>query len=449
MALFSRLNGDAAPARPSARLGFKLPSLTPPAATTRAMRLFWWEALAGEISEIVWFQYFVVYALTLGASAGLIGGLTAAGSLVSALAMWPGAFLAERTRHYKLIIALSSGGVARICFLVLALAPWFSHGTASLVLLAAVAIVRGFMISVPVPAWHAFAAGTVPAPQRNRYFASRNSGRQLMSLAGTPLVGLVVSELGGAGGWQFLWVMAFAFGALATLLLLKTPAPAVSFIEPQNPKAHPPVRGALKDRDLLAFVTTTSLYQLTVAVAAPFFSVYLVQQMHASPFWVGVTATASPLSGMLLQPVVARLADRLGARSLLVLSNALIPVIPFAWLLVDHPYQVVGINLVGGALWAGNQLANFNLLLETAPAERLPSYTAAQQSGLFVAGFVGPLAGGLLVQLGGFEVLFFLSAVGRIVCAALQYRLLPGRAKTLRVKQPLSLRALSPLRRTA
>src|SRR5947209_6426435 len=39
----------------------------------RAMRSFWWDGVFGESSEVVWFQYFTVFALTFGAGASTIG----------------------------------------------------------------------------------------------------------------------------------------------------------------------------------------------------------------------------------------------------------------------------------------------------------------------------------------------------------------------------------------
>jgi MFS family permease len=157
----------------------------------------------------------------------------------------------------------------------------------------------------------------------------------------------------------------------------------------------------------------TSLFQLAVAVAGPFFTIYLVQHLGASPFWVGLTAAASPLSATLCQPLIGRLADRYDPFRIVVISNLIIPLIPVAWVFVTDPWQVVFINLGGGALWAASQLASFKLLLELAPEDRLARLSAFNQGGMFLAGFLGPLIGAALIPQIGLPAVFVLSAAGR------------------------------------
>src|ERR1041385_4430834 len=62
-----------------------------------AMRNFWWDGFFGESSEVLWFQYFPVFALSVGAGAGLLGTIASLTSLSSALALAPGALLDEKT----------------------------------------------------------------------------------------------------------------------------------------------------------------------------------------------------------------------------------------------------------------------------------------------------------------------------------------------------------------
>jgi len=180
---------------------------------------------------------------------------------------------------------------------------------------------------------------------------------------------------------------------------------------------------ALRDRRLLWFVGTSAFFQLSVMIAGPFFSIYLVEQLGASTLWVGITAAAMPAAGILAQPLLGRLNDRFGPKWPLVVSGLIFPVAPWLWMVASEPWHIILVNAVAGVLWAANLLASFNLLLEIAPADKRPSYSGLYQAGMFVAAFVGPLAGGFLIAGVGFQTVFFLSGAGRFLATLLLWRM--------------------------
>jgi MFS family permease len=391
----------------------------------RAMRNLWWDGFFAESSELIWLQYFTVYALVLGAGASLIGVLAAMGGLVAALSMWPGAAFAEKTRQHKFIVLLTGGGIGRFAFLILAAIPWIATGNLALGLVTLVAVLRGFFGSVAMPAWNAFVAEFVPERLRGRYFSSRNFARQLAGLGMTPLVGFLIYRIGGFEGWQVAWLMAFVAGMVSSGFFLRIPKDACSpgsesERRQRQPQGQP---SALRDRNFLWFVGASGLFNLFVMLAGPFFAVYLVQELGASTLWVGITAAATPLGGIVAQPIIGKLNDRLGAKWLLVASGLTIPVLPWLWIIATEPWHIVFLNLLGGVLWAANLLATFNLVLAIAPPDKRPSYSGLQQGAVFFASFLGPLAGGFLISLLGFHFIFFLSGAGRVVATILLWRL--------------------------
>lgn len=392
----------------------------------RAMRNFWWDGFFAESSEVIWLQFFSLYALVLGANIGLIGVLVAMGNLLAAASMWPGAVLAERTRKYKFIVVLTSGGLGRLTFLLLAAIPWFATGKLALGLIVLAAGMRGVLSSIAMPAWHAFAGEFVPVRLRGRYFASRNFARQMSELATAPLIGLVISLMGGLTGWQTAWLVALTFGIVSSTFYLRIP----SQVTPREPApalrvASPPSTSALRDTRLRNFVLTAGLFQLSVMLVGPFFSIYLVRELGGSAMWVGLTAAAMPVGGMLVQPLIGRLHDQFGAKRLLIASGLLIPVLPWCWIIATEPWHILFVNVLGGALWSTSLLASFNMILAIAPPERRPSYAGLHQAAIFFAAFVGPLAGGVLIGAIGFHMLFFISGAGRVVATLLMWKMVP------------------------
>ncbi len=391
----------------------------------RAMRNLWWDGFFAEATETIWLQYFSVYALALGAHIGVIGAMAAFGNLLAAMSMWPGAVIAERTRAYRLIVLVAGGVLNRLALLVLCVIPWIATGNGAIGLLILVAGLRGFLGNVAMPAWSAFAAEFIPPSLRGRYFASRNFARQVSGFAAAPLIGLLIFSLNGDGfaGWQAAWLAAFCLGMISTVFYWRIPKEAaVVPDETPQPAREGSLKAALRDQKLLWLVGTTSFFQLSVMIAGPFFSVYLVEKLGANALWVGITAAAMPFAGIIAQPILGRLNDRYGAKWLLVASGLCFPIAPWAWIVASEPWHIVFINLVAGVLWAANLLAVLNIVLEISPPDKRPTYMGMQQAGVFFASFIGPLAGGLLITSIGFRLVFFLSGAGRWLATLLLWR---------------------------
>jgi hypothetical protein len=58
------------------------------------------------------------------------------------------------------------------------------------------------------------------------------------------------------------------------------------------------------------------------------------------------------------------------------------------WVFYTDPWQVGINNLFGGFLWAGFNLANFNLLLQVTPSVGRARAVALYQTGVFASAFL-------------------------------------------------------------
>ena len=100
-------------------------------------------------------------------------------------------------------------------------------------------------------------------------------------------------------------------------------------------------------------------------------------------------------------------------------TGCTIPVLPIIWYFVNSAWQAIPINIIGGILWAGYSLAGFNLLLEIAPAEQRPRYSALYQIAVAASTAVGASLGGLVADAWGIPVVFLLSGIGRFAASGL------------------------------
>jgi predicted MFS family arabinose efflux permease len=164
------------------------------------------------------------------------------------------------------------------------------------------------------------------------------------------------------------------------------------------------------------------LWNFSVNVPGPFFTVYLVQNLGASAVIVGVTSVAISLAALLVQRKLGILADRWGARRMQMVSGLLIPIIPVAWVLTHAARNVILINLLSGALWSAYNLGSFNYLLGIIPEEKQARFSAVYQIVVMLSLSAGAAVGGVLVTAFGYLVIFWGSGIGRLAAALLFVR---------------------------
>jgi MFS family permease len=154
-------------------------------------------------------------------------------------------------------------------------------------------------------------------------------------------------------------------------------------------------------------------------VAGPYFSVYIVRNLLATPTQIGLLAAANATMNIVGQRVWGRLNDRKGAGWVMAATGLMIPLIPAFYAIVPGAWYLIAVEGFSGFMWSGYGLSSFNMMLGLAPAEQRARFSAVYQSGVFIASFFGPLIGMLLVGMYDIKLLFWLSAVGRLVASVL------------------------------
>jgi MFS family permease len=385
----------------------------------RGRRLFWADGLVSNISESFVLNFTNPLALALGATNAQMGIMSSVTNLAAALALLPGARLDERFESRKRIVAVTSI-LHRLLLIAIALLPLLFPQGAIYAFIALVAV-RSFFSQLGFPAWSAFTADLVPARIRGRYFGSRNIGLGLAALIFTPLAGGLAEAIGIPQGYQVGFIMAALVGFAATAVFGRIPDP------PRDRSTDMPAAGARQSVwDLLrshprfaAFSSVAVLWNLSIMVAGPYFSVYIVRNLGASPTQIGLLAAANSLFNIAGQRVWGRVNDYRGAAWVMGLTGLLIPLIPAFYAVAPNAWWLIAVECFSGFAWSGYSLASFNLMLGLAPAEQRARFSAVYQIAVFSASFVGPLLGTLLVGIWDIRLLFWLSFAGRLLASLL------------------------------
>jgi MFS family permease len=392
--------------------------------TQRNLRSFFFDGLFASATDSITVTYLTLYVLALGANSADIGLMTALASLNATLLLIPGAILVDRIGNRKKIVLISSGVVGRICLLLLALIPIFYQNSAVIYIAIGIKVLMDGANNFSLPAWVSLAGDVVPLSWRGRYFGTRNLAMGIAAILVIYGFGQLITWIGSPKGYQWALGLAFVFGITSASFFSrirdyrdinqKIPAQSYSFKS---------LFATLKnDRNFLALCGFTALWNFSINIAGPFFNVFLVKDLSATASIIGAVAVVGKISALPSQKFFGNLADRWGSGKLMRLMAFIIPFLPISWFFVQAPWQAIPINIVGGILWAGMNLASFNLLLETSPQEQRARYSAMYQIAVALSTAIGATLGGFVADQWGIRLVFLLSGIGRLIAAIVLFK---------------------------
>ncbi|MBS2030383.1 MAG: MFS transporter [Deltaproteobacteria bacterium] len=367
----------------------------------------------------------------------IVVALVGAMPFVAQLVQLPSAWLTQlRGSRRVALLAVAASRQAVLPLAVVPFVPWSLH--AKRVVLLAVTTLTGLLGVAGNNAWTAWMGDLVPASLRGRYFGRRTSLALLAGSIGALAGGIGLDAARQHGSEELalaaLSALGFLAGLLTTALMARQPPAFAQVSRPEPGSMLAPLRDA-RARPLL-------LYQLAwnsaVGVAASFFAVFMLRDLHLGFGWVAAHGAAMALVRVLTSGAWGRAIDRLGARPVLVVCSFGLFALPLLWLAptTEHVLWPLALDVVlAGLFWGGHGLASFELPLSLAEPELRPFYVAAFATAAGVSFAGASLLGGWLatalppqlwiagVPLHRLQVLFVLSAIGRLLAAPLATRL--------------------------
>lgn len=372
------------------------------------------------------------FLLDLGAGPVEIGMLASIPLLVNLLQPF-GAYLSDRMQsRYGYSICIF--GPARLLWIILVLAIWWGssfhvaeHQLVQLTL--AIIWVTQLLESFGRASWLSWMAALVPQRLRGRYFGFRNSAVSLTNLIGVPLLALVVSNWPGGRlqGYSAILVVGIALGITSLVCQF--------FMTDVNPKlVHATHSDAgegshirtifsfLQNANFLKFLVYSGLWSFAVNVSAPFFNLYLLDNLSIDVSVVTLYNSLGAGANLLMLVFWGKLADRVGNRPIMLVVGILVALTPLLWLETGTAPIFLWVwfpllHIIAGGTWAAIDLCNNNLLMGVAPLLHQSIYFAIAAAVSGVTGAMGITVGGLLAtltNLGGLPGVFALSAVLRL-----------------------------------
>jgi MFS family permease len=357
------------------------------------------EAVASSAMIATCDNFMNAFALHLRATSLQMGFLTAfpplLGSLMQLVSVWLGTYL---TRRRLVLFTAILQTALMFCFAMLAALrePNLAQSLIHLVIL-----YQGSSHMIQ-PQWRAWMGSMVPQRQRGRFFALRSRLTMGASLAVFIAGGAFMSSAArydlAWAGFCFLFFTAAIGRAFSCYFLWRMhdpdPAPTLTSSS-QFFNTLRVLPQAFGDRTFRNYTLYFAGMQGAVAVSAPFFAVYMLNELGFTYFEYTLNLVASIATQFWMLRYWGRFSDRHGSRFVMLVCSVAIPVIPVLWLFSPHQVYLLLVQLVSGLAWSGFNLASANYLYDIRPHHtHFAAYAAIQAIVAALAIFIGGIAGG-------------------------------------------------------
>lgn len=263
----------------------------------------------------------------------------------------------------------------------------------------------------------------IPVSKRGRLTGLRNF------LAGITSAGVAI--VGGAyflgsdptvEGYSYTFVLAFVLTmcGLMSLVFMKEPQPPTLRPRSSLLRRLSEIPALLRDDPAFTRYFAARALATTGRMALPFYILYAGASLELTGGNLGILTVAFTLAGTISNLAWGSLADRAGFRLVFLVSIALWIASTLLLMAGSGLIMMVVVFSGIGAAVQGFQNASMNLTLEFGQREDLPMRIAIANSASELAGAIGPLLGGGVAALLGYEALFatsvaFLLAGGLMV----------------------------------
>lgn len=387
------------------------------------------DGLAWSVNSGLGASYITPYALALNANAIQVGLLTSVPTLAASL---------SELKTPQLMQKMSRKRIVTSCALLQAL-TWIPISLVGLLFLLSgfdglvaptlvILFYTGYQLlgSLATPAWSSWMGDLVPEGERGRFFGRRNtiiglSGILAMLAGGFFLNAFSREEV--LLGFLTLFLLAMVARLTSWYFLTQQYEPKFQYREEYYFSFSSFIRRA-KDNNFGRFTLYIAFMTTAVYFAAPFFSVYMLQELKFSYLTFVIITLSSSLTHVIFMPLWGRFSDRHGNLISLRIAGLLIPLIPLLWLLSSDPIYLVLVEAFGGFAWAGFDLASVNFIYDAVSRQRMGLCFAYFGVLNGVGTFAGATLGGLFATYcrvgftSVFLLIFLLSGVSRLAVSA-------------------------------
>lgn len=366
-------------------------------------------------------QYLAPFAIALHATVQQIGILAALPHLVASLFQLYASSWAYRFKSRRTFIVMGAL-VQTFSLLPLAYLPYLRFKSEIWIFIFWVIVFHtaGAMIG---PVWGSLISDHIPTGERGRYFGGRNQKLGLVTVASNLAAGLILYFIHPSHplvGFTVLCTMAALMRLISAGLLARMEDLPLRVGKEDVFTFWMFIR-RFRESNFVKFVLFVSSMTFAVNIAAPFFAVYMLRDLHMNYFVYTILSLSAILTTLFSMKLWGEHADQVGNVKVLRLTSILLPVIPILWLFSGHPFYLVLVQIFSGFLWGGFNLAASNFIYDAVSSAKrircIAYFNVLNGSAISLGSLVGGYLASGIPPLFGFRLLsiFLLSGFLRFL----------------------------------
>ena len=342
-------------------------------------------------------SYFNAFSIFLRASTLQVGLLATLPQLFGAIMQWLGALNLDRLRRRRLVIILGASTQA-VTLLPMALLPFlFGRNDLLITFLLILMIIYYGANGYVVPAWNSLIGDLVKPAERGLFFGHRNMLTGMSTFLSLSLAGLILYFFEKVGIPETGFLVAFSAAFIARLnsarWLSRYDDPEF-LISPDQVFTFRQFLRRSPHSNFAKFVFFIGAVNLGVAFSAPYFALYMLRDLGFSYIEYTVVIAVSTITQFLTFRYWGSLSDRFGNKKILNVCGWGVGLVPILWLFSSNILYLMAIQVFGGLVWSGFNLASANFIFDAVTPPKRARCVAYQGLVNGVLVFIGSLLGG-------------------------------------------------------
>ncbi len=403
----------------------------------RARSLSIYEASAYSVSEGFGLRNVAPYALALNASNSVMGFLTSIPTLLGNLSqLITYSFLGKFSRKKIVMFGVLLQSLFWLMLIIPGLLflknPVSDIPAWSLVAIYTMLIIAGAFVG---PAWNSWMKDIVPREILGRYFAKRSRIAGFIVVVSMLIAGFLLDyfkKIEVLYGFFILLFFSFIFRGMSGYLFKDQ-------YEPPFKKKKDSFFGLLQFvynmpfNNFGRFVVYVCLMNLVVAIAGPFFAVYLLRERGINYAIYMFLIMMMPVATMLTLNFWGKISDKFGNVKVFRLTGFFMAIIPMFYFISNYFESkivlisiIAFIELISGVSWGGFNLSVSNFLFKTASRDKMVICSSYLNVLNGFAVFIGATIGGMIASVNFWKpimLVFLISGIGRLL---VYFLILPG-----------------------
>jgi MFS family permease len=419
--------------------------------TERSLRHSLKDATAFAAMTGVGETYLSAFALFLKANTQQIGLLASLPPMLASLVQLLSAWLGHVTGHRQRIVLVGASIQAFSWVPILALPLLFPEHAVPLLIGSVVLYYAG--ANLAAPQWSSLMGDLVPPRRRGRFFGLRTRLVTATTFGSLLLGGLCLHLFSGHGATLAGFAALFTTAALARMVSvwhLRRMHDPVGHVAAMELPVGPGWWHRLRHSNAVRFSLFFALMQFAVAIASPFFTVYLLRDLQYSYLAFTLNTGTAILAQFLTLTQWGRISDVFGNRRILAVTGLFIPLLPLMWTFSTNFWYLIAMQALSGFAWAGFSLGAGNFIYDLIAPQRRATYLAVHNVlasvGVFGGAVLGGWLGGVLPsqvvlfghEFGWLSSLYGVFVISAVVRATVVILLVP-KLREVRNVRPISL----------